>query len=53
MGDYLKSTIESIGQTNVLAERIGWTAESFQKLAYAARFATTWIRTRSPLALVR
>jgi hypothetical protein len=37
--DYVTSTIEAVGQTKILAERVGFSVEGFQKLAYAAKFA--------------
>jgi hypothetical protein len=39
VGEYIKSTIEAIGETKILAERVGFSVEAFQKLAYAARLA--------------
>ena len=37
--EYVTSTIEAVGQTKILAERVGFSVEGFQKLAYAAKFA--------------
>ena len=37
--EYVVGTIEAIGQTKILAERVGFSVEGFQKLAYAARLA--------------
>ncbi len=39
IGEYVKSTIEAVASSNILAERVGFSAEAFQRLAYAAKFA--------------
>jgi hypothetical protein len=37
--EYITGTIEAVANSNILAERVGFSAEAFQKLAYAAKFA--------------
>ncbi len=37
--NYVVGTIEAISETNILAQRVGFSTEGFQRLAYAAKLA--------------
>jgi hypothetical protein len=39
IGEFVKGTVDAIGATKVLAERVGFSVTAFEKLAYAARLA--------------